>query len=102
MAIRDGTPPPPLDVAVAELLSPARTEGLDDLIASLPRRPRFLGPEAWLDALREFPEDAEGAMNGSGRGPSIARDGEQALYSSERGGAGLSASPSRRSKEKSW
>jgi hypothetical protein len=102
MAKKESAPPPPFDVAVAELLSPAETPGLDRLIASLPRRPRYLGPEAWLAALREFPEDADGGASGPGRGLSIARGGGPALYSRERGEAGPSASPSRRSKEKSW
>jgi hypothetical protein len=102
MAKNEAAPPPPLDVAVAELLSPAETEGLDGLIASLPRRPRFLGPEAWLAALGEIPVDADGMSKGPGQGLSIARGGGPALYSRDRGDAGTSASPFRRPKEKSW
>ncbi len=91
----DGRSPAPLlEDAVAELLSPVVPGGLDEIVASLPRRPRFLGPEAWLDALRERTED-EGK---EARGPrSIARDGAAGLYSRTGGGP-----PPPGSKEKSW
>jgi len=91
----DGRSPAPLlEDAVAELLSPAVPEGLDEIVASLPRRPRFLGPEAWLGALRERTEED----GNDARGPrSIARDGAAGLYSRAGGGQPLPGS-----KEKSW
>jgi hypothetical protein len=48
---------------VSALLSPDMPESLEQLLASLPPRPRYIGPEAWLDALARC-SDGAGAPGG--------------------------------------
>lgn len=42
----------------AAILSPDVPESLEPLLAALPPRPRYIGPEAWLDALSRCADGA--------------------------------------------
>jgi len=68
-ATRSG--PPLLEAAVAELLSPAEAPGLDAILAAVPQLPRYLGPEAWLEAMAALADQES----------SVAPSSEAGLYS---------------------
>jgi hypothetical protein len=43
---------PELEAEIARLLGPEAPASLADLARAMPRRPAYLGPEAWLAAIR--------------------------------------------------
>jgi hypothetical protein len=47
---------------VESILSPDMPESLEAILSSLPPRPRYIGPEAWLDAFARSAEGREGAQ----------------------------------------
>lgn len=46
---------------VESILSPDMPDSLESILSSLPPRPRYIGPEAWLDAFAHSVESNESA-----------------------------------------
>jgi hypothetical protein len=51
---------------VESILSPDMPESLEAVLSSLPPRPRYIGPEAWLDAFARSAESRVGAQEREG------------------------------------
>lgn len=50
---------------IGAILSPEMPDSLESVIQSLPPRPRYIGPEAWLAALSNASESADPAKAGA-------------------------------------
>ena len=56
----DAAPLGQIAAAYERLAGPAIPESLESILARISPRPRYLGPEAWLEAFRACAEGEEG------------------------------------------